>query len=509
MHLASARGHEPGADERPAARAASRSGWIDDALRRARTRIGFDALERDRRAVHARARRARSATSPPATLARRGRADRHRRARCCRPCCRASTSPTRRPPRRAQVNNLHLLRGMLGRPGRRRAADERPADRAEHARDRRRRRPARASATGTTPRTSASSPSCGTSTPGDDPALGAADPRDADLALRRAGLDRAAVDLARPTRPCRCPTSPASARILRARGAVRRRAGPVPDRDRRARRRRAARRRPGARRPARFTNADRTVHLSERAVDPPGEARADLDIFLDYARRMDFRDRDGAPLITWDDAEGAFEAWKACSRGPAVRLHRASAYDRLRDARRDPVAVHRRRARRHRAALHRRRLQHRPGLLRDLRPGPRHRAPRSPRTSTAPRSPAAGRSCTPPTTSPSPEAPERRVPAAAHDRPHASTTSTPAPRPAARRELQAAAPDVWVELSRRDAAALGIAEGDLVARRVAARRDRGAARGSAASAPGVVFVPFHYGYWDAGDGDRTRAPPTS
>jgi NADH dehydrogenase/NADH:ubiquinone oxidoreductase subunit G len=29
-----------------------------------------------------------------------------------------------------------------------------------------------------------------------------------------------------------------------------------------------------------FTNADRTVHLSERAVDPPGEARPDLDIFL-------------------------------------------------------------------------------------------------------------------------------------------------------------------------------------------------------------------------------------
>jgi anaerobic selenocysteine-containing dehydrogenase len=28
-----------------------------------------------------------------------------------------------------------------------------------------------------------------------------------------------------------------------------------------------------------FTNADRTVHLSAKAVDPPGEARADLDIF--------------------------------------------------------------------------------------------------------------------------------------------------------------------------------------------------------------------------------------
>src|SRR5215204_748604 len=64
-----------------------------------------------------------------------------------------------------------------------------------------------------------------------------------------------------------------------------------------------------------FTTADRTVHLSEQAVDPPGEARADLDIFLDYARRMGFTDKDGAPLTKWDDPEAAFEAWKACSRG--------------------------------------------------------------------------------------------------------------------------------------------------------------------------------------------------
>jgi len=63
------------------------------------------------------------------------------------------------------------------------------------------------------------------------------------------------------------------------------------------------------------TNADRTVHLARRAVDPPGEARADLDIFLDYARRMDFRDGDGAPLVKWTDPEGAFAHWQACSRG--------------------------------------------------------------------------------------------------------------------------------------------------------------------------------------------------
>ena len=64
-----------------------------------------------------------------------------------------------------------------------------------------------------------------------------------------------------------------------------------------------------------FTNVDRTVHLSCQAIDPPGEARPDLDIFLDYSRRMDFRDRDGQPLIKWQSPEDAFEAWKACSKG--------------------------------------------------------------------------------------------------------------------------------------------------------------------------------------------------
>jgi anaerobic selenocysteine-containing dehydrogenase len=64
-----------------------------------------------------------------------------------------------------------------------------------------------------------------------------------------------------------------------------------------------------------YTNADRTVHVSYQAVDPPGAALADLDIFIEYARRMDFRDKDGGPLVPWTDARGAFEAWRGCSRG--------------------------------------------------------------------------------------------------------------------------------------------------------------------------------------------------
>lgn len=64
-----------------------------------------------------------------------------------------------------------------------------------------------------------------------------------------------------------------------------------------------------------FTNADRTVHISHRAVEPPGKAKSDFDIFLDFARRMDFRDKDGGPLIKWSTPEEAFDAWRACTRG--------------------------------------------------------------------------------------------------------------------------------------------------------------------------------------------------
>jgi ferredoxin-nitrate reductase len=91
-----------------------------------------------------------------------------------------------------------------------------------------------------------------------------------------------------------------------------------------------------------FTNADRTVHLSEKAVDPPGEARADLDIFLDYARRMDFRDRSGAPLIGWSDPESAYAAWQRCSAGRPCD-YTAITYDRLRGGSSRPAARSKRR----------------------------------------------------------------------------------------------------------------------------------------------------------------------
>lgn len=72
-------------------------------------------------------------------------------------------------------------------------------------------------------------------------------------------------------------------------------------------------------------------------------------------------------------------------------------------------------------------------------------------------------------------------------------------------QLQNAAPEVWVEVSQRDAARSGIAEGDIVEVSTPRGGIRCAARISGIR-DGVLFVPFHYGYWDAGsDHDHQRA----
>ena len=64
-----------------------------------------------------------------------------------------------------------------------------------------------------------------------------------------------------------------------------------------------------------ITNADRSVNLLLKAVDPPGEARSDFDIVVEVAKRLDFEDRDGAPLIPFADPKQAFEEWGRVSEG--------------------------------------------------------------------------------------------------------------------------------------------------------------------------------------------------
>jgi anaerobic selenocysteine-containing dehydrogenase len=63
------------------------------------------------------------------------------------------------------------------------------------------------------------------------------------------------------------------------------------------------------------TNADRSVNLLLKAVEPPGQARSDFDIVVDIAQRLGFKDKDGAPLIAFSEPKDAFEEWREVSKG--------------------------------------------------------------------------------------------------------------------------------------------------------------------------------------------------
>jgi ferredoxin-nitrate reductase len=246
-----------------------------------------------------------------------------------------------------------------------------------------------------------------------------------------------------------------------------------------------------------FTNTDRTVHISHKAVDPPGEARSDLDIFLDYARRMDFRDREGAPLVKWSDAEGAFEHWKECSRGWPCDYSGMS-YAKLSEGSGIQWPCNEE----HPEGTERLYTDHVFPTSADVCESFGHDietgAARTPEEYKA--NDPAGRALlkaahySPPLEAPDEEYPfwltTGRVVYHWHTR-----TKT-----ARSKELQAAAPECFVQINEEDAARLGISDGESV--EVASRR--GSVRAPARVGgiePGVVFLPFHYGYWDEGGGE--------
>ncbi|MET0190271.1 MAG: molybdopterin oxidoreductase family protein [Pseudonocardia sediminis] len=245
-----------------------------------------------------------------------------------------------------------------------------------------------------------------------------------------------------------------------------------------------------------FTNVNRVVHLSEKAVEPPGEARSDLDIFLDYGTRMDFRDRDGAPLIGWSTPEGAFDAWRECSRGRLCDYSGLS-YDALRGGSgipwpctdEQPAGVNRLYA---------------DGVFatdpdvcetygHDLVTG--EAVSRQDYLASPPHGRAFLRACehVAPPESPDPEFPFALTTGRTAYQFHTRTKTGRSP------QLNRAAPDGWAELSVADAALLGVGEGDRVrveTRRGAVEVPARVGRGR----DGVVFLPFHYGWWDDGDG---------
>ncbi|EMY33307.1 hypothetical protein D477_015611 [Arthrobacter crystallopoietes BAB-32] len=241
-----------------------------------------------------------------------------------------------------------------------------------------------------------------------------------------------------------------------------------------------------------FTNVDRTVHLSEKAVDPPGEAKPDLDIFIDYARRLDLKDKDGGPLVKWHDPESAFEAWKECTRGRPCDYTGLS-YGKLRGGsgiqwpcnEENPEGTER--------IYVDGKFWSRPEYCesygRDLVTG----APLEPAEYKAlnPEGKAVIKAAgyLPPHEVPSRDYPLQLTTGRTLYHFHTRTKTARAP------ELQAAAPEVWVEMSAADAEAYGIAEGDLAE----ITTPRGSVRAQVRISgirDGVLFLPFHYGYWD-------------
>lgn len=248
-----------------------------------------------------------------------------------------------------------------------------------------------------------------------------------------------------------------------------------------------------------YTNVDRTVHLSLKAVDPPGQARADLDIFLDYARRMNFTDKDGAPLIKWKTPEEAFEAWKACSKGRPCD-YSGMTYAKLQE---------------HNAIQWPCNEQHPDGTKHLYTDGVFNTDisycetyGHDPDTGAAktqeqykivdPKGKAFIKAThyQPPHELPDEDFPFMLSTGRLVYHFHTRTKTGRS------KELYDAAPDGYVQISEEDAANYGIAEGDMV--EITSRR------GSVTEPAkiggilrGHLFIPFHYGYWD--EPDRSRA----
>ena len=241
-----------------------------------------------------------------------------------------------------------------------------------------------------------------------------------------------------------------------------------------------------------FTNVDRTVHISHKAIEPPGQAKSDLDIFLDYARRMDFRDQDGAPLIKWQDPEGAFEAWKACTRGRMCD-YTGMSYAKLSEGSGIQWPCNE---------------QHPDGTERlyidghfntgadacetyghDLETGASYAHDEYAAHDPAGRATLKAVAFQPPYEMPDDEYPLMLTTGRQVYHFHTRTKTARSQR------LNQAAPDAYVQLSLEDARRYGVMEGDWL--EVKSRRGTVVERASLGGLePGTVFLPFHYGYWD-------------
>jgi ferredoxin-nitrate reductase len=240
-----------------------------------------------------------------------------------------------------------------------------------------------------------------------------------------------------------------------------------------------------------MTNAERRCNLVEKVVEPPGQARADMEIFVDFATRLGLSNKDGGPLIGYSSPEKAFDEWRAVSAGmipdyskmsyasiaarggvqwPCTRSHPGGTERLYTD-----FAFHTATAE-----------------TEDFSKDPRTGHARTlPEYATGRASDRRARFVAVEWEAPLERPDEGRPLTAITGRQawhwHTRTKTARATR------LAQGAPSVYVQLARRDAEQLGVAEGDLV--RVTSARGSVVAPAHIGDVvpEGVVFLPFHYG----------------
>jgi len=226
-----------------------------------------------------------------------------------------------------------------------------------------------------------------------------------------------------------------------------------------------------------FTNSERRVSKVNRAVEPPGEARSDLRIFLDLARRLD---QDRALFPGWTGPADAFAEWKRVSKGRLCD-YSGITYEGLAET---PVQWPA--------------TESEPGgKARLYGPGERFE------TSDGRAQLFCVRSELPPE-EPEPEYPFLLNTGRTVEHWHTRTKTGRV------RILEQHAPEAWIEINPRDATRLGVRNHDFVS--VSSRRgklDRIRVRVTSIVGPGQVFIPFHYAETSANDLTLEDACPIS
>lgn len=249
-----------------------------------------------------------------------------------------------------------------------------------------------------------------------------------------------------------------------------------------------------------FTNVDRTVHLSHKAVEPPGECKADLDIFLDYARRMDFRDKDDEPLMPWTTSEEVFKGWQRMSAGRPCDYTGLS-YEKLTGGsgiqwpcnKENPMGTERLFV----DGLFYTDIEYCESYGHDLETGAPYTKNQYAEWHPAGRAILKAAHYIPVLEEPDEEYPLQLSTGRNVFHFHTRTKTGRS------KELQGASPTTRCTISKKDADQIGIEEGDLVL--IESRRGKIEIEAQIGEImEGQIFIPFHYGYFDSKD-ERARA----